>query len=32
MRFWYGVTKTAYPEQARRALSEMATVMFAADW
>ena len=27
MRFWYGATKTAYPEQARRALSEMATVM-----
>jgi hypothetical protein len=27
MRFWYGVTKTAAPEQARQALREMATVL-----
>ncbi len=27
MRLWYAVTKTAAPEQARRALSEMASVM-----
>ena len=27
MQFWYGVTKTAAPEQARQALREMATVI-----
>jgi hypothetical protein len=27
MQFWYGVTKTAAPEQAREALREMATVL-----
>ena len=27
MQFWYGVTKTAAPEQARQALREMATVL-----
>ncbi len=27
MRFWYALTKTAAPQQARQALSEMATVM-----
>jgi hypothetical protein len=27
MRFWYAVTKTAAPEQARQALGEMASVM-----
>jgi hypothetical protein len=27
MQFWYGVTKTAAPEQARAALREMATVL-----
>jgi hypothetical protein len=27
MQFWYGVTKTAAPEQARQALREMAAVL-----
>jgi hypothetical protein len=27
MQFWYGITKTAAPEQAREALREMATVL-----
>jgi hypothetical protein len=27
MQFWYGMTKTAAPEQAREALREMATVL-----
>jgi len=27
MQWWYRLTKTAFPEQARRALNEMATVL-----